>query len=255
VKAKSGLGEAASALLDEHSHWFEMLECTEMAKSYKMVVLLAMLRAEALPGKLPVEVLAVHVQRVAQALPFGREEFGPALSSGRRMVTLLRKNPIAAWTGGRGTFGRRYFTCQNGDFEATLAVAEAHLDPFREMTQEIVEWRLNEYARRPGIAVESSERFVCVVRRSGTRPMLFLPDRRRHPRLPFGPTRMVIDEGVFQGRFVKVALNVVTREGDEENQLPRILTGWFGDQAGAPGTRHHVTLERVGEDWSLSPRT
>ena len=51
---------------------------------------------------------------------------------------------------------------------------------------------------------------------------------------------------------MKVAVNVVRKPGDEANQLPRILRGWFGADAGAPGTRHTVSLQLKGSEWHLS---
>jgi len=54
-------------------------------------------------------------------------------------------------------------------------------------------------------------------------------------------------------RFVKVAVNVVRQSEEGDNDLPGILRGWFGPDAGAPGTRHTVALEKRGADWHLRP--
>lgn len=43
-------------------------------------------------------------------------------------------------------------------------------------------------------------------------------------------------------RFVKVACNVLTRPGTPDNVLPEVLTRWFGDHAGEPGTDHGVEV-------------
>ncbi len=57
----------------------------------------------------------------------------------------------------------------------------------------------------------------------------------------------------YSANFVKVAVNVIRKAGDEENQLPKILRQWFGPDAGAPGTRHAVALELKGNRWHLTP--
>jgi hypothetical protein len=66
-----------------------------------------------------------------------------------------------------------------------------------------------------------------------------------------------IDGQTYSANFVKVAVNVVRRVGQEEdnaeNELPRILRGWFGPDAGAPGTRHAVELEQQDGEWHLKP--
>ena len=54
-------------------------------------------------------------------------------------------------------------------------------------------------------------------------------------------------------RFVKVAVNVVRQSEEGDNDLPGILRGWFGPDAGAPGTRHTVALEKRGAEWHLRP--
>jgi hypothetical protein len=50
-----------------------------------------------------------------------------------------------------------------------------------------------------------------------------------------------------------VALNVVRMAGEERNRLPEILRGWFGPDAGSPGTRHEATLEEKDGTWALRP--
>ena len=57
---------------------------------------------------------------------------------------------------------------------------------------------------------------------------------------------------VYSANFVKVAVNVIRKPGEEENQLPKILRSWFGPDAGASGTRHAVALARRGNEWHLT---
>ena len=78
------------------------------------------------------------------------------------------------------------------------------------------------------------------------KPILFLPSEPERSDLPEGWTDVLVDGTGYSANFVKVAINVVRKEQDEENQLPRILRQWFGPDAGAPGTRHPVALELQG---------
>ena len=48
------------------------------------------------------------------------------------------------------------------------------------------------------------------------------------------------------------AVRPVTRSA-AKNELPALLRGWFGPDAGAPGTRHQVKLSKENGDWLLTP--
>jgi hypothetical protein len=74
-----------------------------------------------------------------------------------------------------------------------------------------------------------------------------------HPNLPEGDAEFLADGHPYVGRFVKVALNVAHRLGEESNQLASLLRGWFGPSAGLPGTANSVALEVVDTRWVLRP--
>jgi hypothetical protein len=84
--------------------------------------------------------------------------------------------------------------------------------------------------------------------------MLFLPDRKKSPSVPQGWDRVIAGGVEYQANFVKVALNVVRRFKDGDNDLPTLLRTWFGASAGLPGTRHEVVAEPApGGGWVLRP--
>src|SRR5690606_25161474 len=118
----------------------------------------------------------------------------------------------------------------------------------------LIEWRLAEYLLRSGAGAGGTA-FVLEVSHTGGRPILFLPDRAKTPGIPEGWQRVLIDDKPHEANFVKVAVNVVRAEGGEENVLPAILRGWFGPDAGRPGTSHSVVLEQVGDEWTIRPST
>ena len=51
--------------LELHKGFITSLDTTEMVKSYKMLVLLAMIDAERFPGSIPIDELARQVERLA----------------------------------------------------------------------------------------------------------------------------------------------------------------------------------------------
>ena len=54
-------------------------------------------------------------------------------------------------------------------------------------------------------------------------------------------------------KFVKIACNVASLLGSEENQILPLLRGWFGENAGAPGTNYQVAFTRTESGWSVEP--
>ena len=164
---------------------------------------------------------------------------------------LLEENPIAAWSGGKGTGDVSYFAYENGWFRLSRNVPPDCREAFQELLRELVEWRLAEYLQRDASA--AGDRFVCKVSHANRRPILFLPDRAQHPGLPNGWTDVSIEGEVYEANFVKVALNVVRRKGSDKNELPAILRRWFGARAGLPGTDFRVSVEPQRDGYVLLP--
>ena len=52
---------------------------------------------------------------------------------------------------------------------------------------------------------------------------------------------------------MKIAVNVMRKEGAEDNRLPEVLHTWFGPDAGLPGTTFHVCFEPAGSGYVLRP--
>jgi hypothetical protein len=77
------------------------LDTTEMVKSYKMLVLLAMIDAEQFPGAMAIDDLARAVERLAARTTGAGADIGSALSDRRALIRLLEQNPIAAQSGGK----------------------------------------------------------------------------------------------------------------------------------------------------------
>ncbi len=223
------------------------LENTPMSRSYKMVLLLALLAEDVLPGEIPLDRLVDAFARVAGRSARLRADVSVPLEDRDALRRNLVENPINAWTGGGKTSGKKqnFFAFDGTTFRSTFEVPPEHREAFCELTRELVDWRLGEYLGRAGDATE--ERFRCPVRHSSGRPMLFLPDREKVPGLPSGVTPLRVDGAMYEADFVKVALNVVRAPGASENTLPSILRSWFGPDAGLPGTRFEVEFSRAAD--------
>jgi superfamily II DNA or RNA helicase/diadenosine tetraphosphate (Ap4A) HIT family hydrolase/HKD family nuclease len=238
-------GAAGSAGAAKVHEFLEELETTPMTKSYKMIILLAMLNEDCLPGTITIEDLGRTVTQLARRSARLQEDFGAALADPQALTHHLEVNPIAAWSGGAGTHGVGYFGYESGRFSSRFDVASPRRDAFQELVRELVDWRLAEYLQRqPG----PDDAIVCKVSHAGGRPILFLPDRSPRPDMPEGPTPVLIDGQRYEAEFAKIAVNVIRAAGSTRNELPGLLRAWFGPDAGLQGTNFQVRFEKVADD-------
>nr|WP_228530930.1 MULTISPECIES: DUF3427 domain-containing protein [Myxococcaceae] len=252
VRAMGDLSPAAQAALETASGFLDALEVTQMTKSYKMLVVQALLNRDALPGTLAIEELVSEVRRLAERSAQLRADVGDALQSPSALRTLLERNPIDAWTGAKGTGGRAYFAYDGSTLRSTVDVSEDARPELQGLARELVDWRLAEYLGREGVE-QAAEGFMVKVNQSGGRPILFPLERDKVQGIPEGWTKVEVDGNTYDANFVKVALNVVRKPGEEQNELPAILRTWFGPDAGQPGTNHLVACEPAGEGYRLKP--
>jgi len=241
----SSSSASAGRFLDE-------LEITPMTRSYKMLVLLALLNEDKLPGSIDGASLAQAVARLAQRSAVWQADLGVSLDELDALRRHLEDNPLRAWTGGAGTGGVSYFTYENGQFASRFDVPADQRPGFQSLARELVEWRLAEYMGRTPDGSPTTTSIICKVSHSGGRPLLFLPERTHQP-LPSGTVPFIIDGERFEADFVKVAVNVIRRAGADRNELPALLRNWFGPDAGLPGTNFSVVFEQKEDGWHLSP--
>ncbi len=131
--------------LDSADGFLEAIEQTPMTRSYKMLLLKALLRLDRIPGEISVVDLARDVGKIAATSSKLRSDLSVQPEDLPAVQNLLKKDPIAAWTGGRGTKGKAYFESSEYKFRSTFSVPAAERESFRELTREVVEWRLAEY--------------------------------------------------------------------------------------------------------------
>jgi hypothetical protein len=228
------------------------LEITPMTKSYKMVVLLAMIAEGAMPGAIDLPTLMARVRVIASRSAVLRGELGEGMTDDAALQKLLEENPIAAWIGGRGTLGESFFQYEDSKLQTTFSVAPELSTAASDLIREIADWRLAVYLRRVGI-IDGAPRILCRVSHSDGRPILFLPPRDRTAGIPEGWVEVTADGEQYHANFVKIAVNVLTQGESNVNRLPDLLHKWFGQNAGQPGSTHSVVFERSSEGYVLSP--
>lgn len=252
LEAIDALDSSDRAARSTNSSFLEVLETTPMSKSFKMVLLLAMLNEDKFPGSIQIDEIVAAVRRFAEEHPRVRADLGDALESATKLRANLESNPIRAWAGGAGTGGQPYFDYSDDVFSSRIVVAEHTRSRLQSLVREIAEWRLAEYIDRPSEADEDG--YVIKVNQTTGRPILFPLERDKHGSLPRGWTDVVAGAQTYVANFVEQAINVIRRPGSEDNIIASLLRGWFGPNAGAPGTRHYIRLRvGAGGKWVIEP--
>ncbi len=248
VNAMGNLPPDARRLLEEPilGRFLDHLEVTAMTKSFKMVTIQAMLQAERFPGEMAIDELTQGFARIARRSAKIQLEVEADLDDKKALRRYLEKNPIHFWAAGE------YFSYQNSRFRTSFDVPSEQKPVFENLAREIVDWRLAEYLQRKHVS-NDEDSIVCKVSHAGGRPILFLPDGKTHPNIPRGWTDVLVEGEPYEVNFVKVAVNVMRRKGEKQNQLANVLRTWFGPKAGLPGKNSHVAFRRKQGNLILEP--
>lgn len=253
VRAQGDLTPDEEGVLDSGplSRFLADLETTAMTRSYKMVVLLAMLGSDAFPGSIALGELGRRFTQVARRTPSVRADVSADLDDERAVRRLLVGQPIPAWTRPPHAEAPAWFTFENDVFSFGISVPVGLVDSFRNLVRELAEWRLADYILR---AEPEGTAFTAKVSHASGKPILFLPSRGATPQIPEGWTSVLIEDDEVELNFVKVAVNVARKpQGEPGNVLPEILREWFGDAVGLPGTNSRVLFERTANGWTMRP--
>ena len=250
VSRMNGLSEAETSAFTAARAFLEVMEKTEISRSYKIVLLLALLSADAIPGEIGIDQVVEHVAAFANRYHRVRDDFSVDPNDSKALRRLLLENPIRAFVEAKGTDEISFLRFDGGRLSTTFKVGE--VDAFRELLREILDWRLAQYLSRP-TANDPTADIVCRVARAGDRPILFLPSSAMNLHLDVGPAPVEINGQTYEAVIAKIAINVVRQGGQEENLLPEILRGWFGEDAGLPGRGERVRLKRAPSGLAMEP--
>jgi hypothetical protein len=236
-------------VLEQAQEFMQVIESTSMTKSYKMLVLLAMLQLDRMPGSIRIEELCQAVRRVASRSSVLRADIGQEhLVSDQRLRRHLESKQISAWTGPDGGLGRVYYEYTDGEFRYLGLSDGIDRERFGALVRELVEWRLAEYLDRSG----EQEGYRCRILASGDRPIIKLPSRERVVDLPMGWVVIRIGDREYQAKFAREYINVVREtESSTENVLGDLMREWYGPSVGQRGTRFEVLLRSDGNIWDL----
>jgi len=248
VERMGGLDDGAVKALAAHEPFLTDIEQTSMTRSYKMLVLRAMLDSGAFPGPASLQDLAADVAVMASRDRRLADDMGLETVDVKRVKTLLKKN-AATYLSGKASGA--HFRFNDEALSVPLLLGSAHCESIASLLREIVDWRLEAYLAGRHVMGDAGG-LMNVIPSSG-RPILMLSAGARD-RFPRGWTEVRVDDEVLLLNFVKIAVNVARRLEGSENALGQVLRRWFGPDAGLPGTGFVVELVREEEGWRLVPR-
>jgi superfamily II DNA or RNA helicase/HKD family nuclease len=249
VDRMRGLDGVELAVRSKHRDFLANIEKTEATRSYKIVLLLALLDGDDLLIRSSLDDLTTRVSAIASRMHKLREDFSVDLSNPKALKDLLLKNPINAYLSARGTGGISFFRLDDDQFGFAFDIVDAAA--LGRLLREVLDWRLAQYLSRSN---DLRQDIVCrVARNSGGKPILFLPSTPGPRSLAEGDLDVSVDDQPMVAAIAKFAINVVRPTEDTTNRLPEILRRWFGEDAGLSGRGDRVRLSSRDGGWVMEP--
>jgi hypothetical protein len=215
------------ALDQRAGDFLEEVEGTYMTKSFKMVVLKAMLEVDGFSGGITMAQLIAYFRRHFAHERYRLDVNGTAVESASATQdtwrSYLASNPINAWIGGNTATPSRFFAFDAGtDTFRYIGPIPDDKHAFEEAVRQRADWRIEDMVSRstPGrfvfnvIPAGSSSDRLCVMYGNG-------PAREG---LPSGWHPVRINGRFFYGKFVAVALNVLKDRPDDGDSAVNVLS-------------------------------
>ena len=262
IQSEGDLTPEQSVLLDEQAEWLRLIETTRLNQCFKMIVLRVLLDRDALWTGMELTELATACRKSLLSHPQLRHDLRPNNEIPDHQTATTEvwtkwwvKWPVGRWLAAQN--GTNWFQLVGGRLMTTLKVPEALKPAFCAMSSEIVEYRLAHYISTRLPAANQDEEdfsFLGKVSHTNGKPILFIPEQTNCPQRPVGPTEVRLPNGQsWEFRFVKVACNVATPKGTNNNLLAELLREWFGSDAGLPGTNFTVQFSLKDGTWNAQP--
>jgi superfamily II DNA or RNA helicase/HKD family nuclease len=181
VASMDDLEPTEANVADIHRDFLHELETTNMTKSFKMILVEALLELDGLSEPPSLAVLAQRSWQVLQRRRTLLSDLPENLRSNNEGVSSAwqsywQNNPINAWVGGNRRAGARsFFRTQDGVLEPNFQVATDHREGLANLIQETVDYRLAAYEVR-GTTKASAENEPFERTQTGLVELPFFPN-------------------------------------------------------------------------------
>ena len=143
VAAMGDLSASEQIAFEHHKELLAELETTAMTRSYKMLVLRAMLEADNFPGAVDEAELVERVAQFAARNAALRADISVPLENPARLRALLARQPLSALD------KTEWFEHAPGVFRTTFSCARDEGAALTFLAFELVDWRITQYLQRP----------------------------------------------------------------------------------------------------------
>ena len=143
------MSEAQRAAWTAHRALLDEIETTRMTRSYKMLVIRAMIEAQAFPGQIALTDMVERVARLARRNPQITADLSVDPNDTHRLRAVLMQQPLKILA------ETEWFHLGPGTFETTFA--EAENTALAELASELVDWRLVRYLQARDVVYEMPE--------------------------------------------------------------------------------------------------
>ena len=148
VERMDDLNAAESDCIKKHAAFFREVETSQMTKSFKMILLEALMELDGFTQhphleRLSERSLAILRRRRTLASDVALHNGNLEKIASGEWMTYWRKNPVKAWTGGK------WFRLENKKFCPAFVISEDESETFHTLLQELIDYRLSAYEARP----------------------------------------------------------------------------------------------------------
>lgn len=261
LRACEAITAAEATLENECGAFLQELERTAMTRTYKMVVLEAMLRDGSLRPVVPIADIRQHFRTHFQHARYRHELDGTPVTRIAEVeaATLERyifDNPINAWIGGNRGEPSPYFRWSEADRTfAYVGPQASDVGAFAAAVAERVAWRIEAHLARPG---PDQAAYKVIPASQGSRAIVMLGDENGDGLPRSGGWQVVrINGRLMYAKFAKIAINTLAEKPDGENVLTSELQKMFGPELLRFERPHRVLIVRDSESGVLeiSPLT
>jgi hypothetical protein len=249
------LSEAQMAVLNLCYELFALLQGRKVEDPLELVLLKAIVMADAFPIPSPIDTLVATVAELLQRSAVLQRAVGDHVKPSKLQV-LLENGAIATLCAREDSRKQPLFEFTGQTFGVSASTRQADGKALRDLAREIVDWRLAEFLAHKGIHhfdnfSDSSACLFLARRKKGT-PLLQLAEGGQVP-IPSDIVRVHIGTDVYLTQVVADAITSVWRPDDKRNALPALLRTWFGGDVGDERSTQRVALRQASNAWQLEP--